>query len=336
MIKICKYCKGEFDTAKNKQIFCKKDCFYKNRKSEKISRECLNCQKDFSVNFPSSKKKFCGHKCSVIYNGKKGKVGGDTSSLGKLIEKYGEKKGKEKYKEKSVKLSKKLKGKEHPWAKKPHTKEHKEKIRNSYINSDYYKKLKKYKKSFEELRGPDAKENLSKKMRGTFSREWFIKKYGDKIGGKKYKERCENIKNKSYFKKYNKINKNNFSKISQELFWTIYNLKKELIGKKVYFAELNHEYGCETSSNFDFVIKDSKKIIEFHGDIFHANPKIYSCDDKPNPYYKKLTAKKIWDMDKEKQNKAKNNGYEVLVIWESDYIGEKDKCVKKCLNFLDI
>ena len=43
----------------------------------------------------------------------------------------------------------------------------------------------------------------------------------------------------------------------------------------------------------------------------------------------------IWESDKIKLMTAKNNGYDVLVIWDSEYRwGNKEKVIKKCLNFL--
>ena len=64
-----------------------------------------------------------------------------------------------------------------------------------------------------------------------------------------------------------------YSKISQNLFWQVYS-KIEGKYEKVYFGELNHEYACETNRNFDFVIKDIKKVIEFNGEQFHVNPNL--------------------------------------------------------------
>ena len=66
------------------------------------------------------------------------------------------------------------------------------------------------------------------------------------------------------------------SKKSQELFWKLYK-RLNLKDKNVYFSELNHEYGCETNKNFDFVWKDKKKVIEYNGNIWHANPHLFEA-----------------------------------------------------------
>ena len=86
---------------------------------------------------------------------------------------------------------------------------------------------------------------------------------------------------------------------------------------------------------YDFIDVINKKIIEYNGDMYHANPKKYKKTDTPHPYRKNKTSLEIWESDKNKLTTAKNNGYNVLVIWDSEYRwGNKEKVIKKCLNFL--
>jgi len=171
-----------------------------------------------------------------------------------------------------------------------------------------------------------------KNMKKVFTLDWFISKYGEELGSIKYEERSKKVSEKSHFKIYNKTNKKNWSKISQELFWDIY---KEVANnfKNIYFGELNHEYGCETCNNFDFVVKDNKKVIEFNGDAFHGNPEIYKEDDIPISFINK-TAKQLREEDKIKIDKAKNNGYTIKIVWEKDYRNNKKKVTKECIAFL--
>jgi len=178
----------------------------------------------------------------------------------------------------------------------------------------------------------DKYDNFIKNMQGVFSIDWFIKKYGEKEGRKKYKERSKKISKTSYFKIYNKINKNNYSKISQEVFWELYKIIKHKFDK-IYFAELNHEYSCVSKKNYDFVIIDNKKVIEFNGDKFHANPKLYNENDIPLKFLDK-SAGNIWKEDNIKINKAIKKGFNVKVIWEKDYLENKDKVILECLNFI--
>jgi len=126
-------------------------------------------------------------------------------------------------------------------------------------------------------------------------------------------------------------NKAQYSHVSQEFFWEIYN---KIEFKEVYFGELNHEYGCGTPQNFDFVVVDNKKILEFNGDKWHANPSKYDADDIPMPGFVPKRAGQIWYEDLLKNNKAIKNGYEILIIWESEYHSDKDKAIWKAVDFL--
>ena len=145
-------------------------------------------------------------------------------------------------------------------------------------------------------------------MKGIFSKEWFIKKYGKKDGIIKYNERSVNISKITHFRKYNKENKQNWSKVSQELFDEIYKIIHYKFDK-IYYATLNHEYSCGTKHNYDFVLLDNKKVIEFNGDKFHANPNIYKYNDIPLKFINK-TSKEIWEHDKRKNDKCINNGFD--------------------------
>lgn len=283
---------------------------------------CLNCKKEVDV--PNNKtRKFCSLSCASKYN----KHGGDTSSLKVLIHKYGELEGKSRHSEKSKKLSSSNMGRISPRLGKHWSEDHKKKVSELVKASIYHTNLRNVPLSEEK------KTKISNKLKGTFTLEWFIEKHGNELGRTKYLERCERIANTTFFKKYNKSNKNNYSKISQELFWLLYK-ELQLESKDVYFAELNHEYGCETNTNFDFVIKNDKKVIEFNGNLWHGNPKIFKENDNPNPYNKELTAKQIWEEDQNKLEKAKLNGYDVLVVWQDEYEANKKEVVETCKKFL--
>lgn len=173
--------------------------------------------------------------------------------------------------------------------------------------------------------------NWRNSMSKVFTLGWFIKKYGEEIGNIKYKERSENISKTTKGKNNCPNNKTQYSIISQEFFWELY---KQIDFKEIYFGELNHEYSCGTTQNFDFVIIDNKKIIEFNGDKWHANPKDYNPDDIPMPGFIAKKALQIWEEDMLKNNKARRKGFEILTIWESEYVKNKEKTIWKALNFL--
>lgn len=199
--------------------------------------------------------------------------------------------------------------------------------------------------------------DLSKKRKSLgHKKEWYIEKYGEKIGEKIYKDANEKRKNnletfqkrhgiekgkEEYFNYCKKLSKSydysvirlkNYSKISQKLFWDIYNKITDNSNKKIYFAELNHEYSCGTKRLFDFVMVDNKKAIEFNGEAFHAR---YN-DKSWRHVISKATADESQRYDREKMEAAMKNGYSVLTVWHSDYKNDPELILNKCLDFLDL
>lgn len=134
--------------------------------------------------------------------------------------------------------------------------------------------------------------------------------------------------------------KNGFSKISQELFYSILETYDISCRDKIKFATHNGEFTIKNPKGgifvYDFADLKSKKIIEYNGDMFHANPKKYNYDDIPNPFKKNKKASEIWEYDKIKINVANENNFDVLTIWDSEYRwGNKKKILDKCINFLN-
>lgn len=80
---------------------------------------------------------------------------------------------------------------------------------------------------------------------------------------------------------------------------------------------------------YDIIYKN--KIIEFNGDMWHANPSKYTIGDKL-PY--NMIVEDVWAKDKEKIQTAIDNGYKVLVIWEHDFKKYKEKVIEECIQFL--
>jgi very-short-patch-repair endonuclease len=142
----------------------------------------------------------------------------------------------------------------------------------------------------------------------------MVKKYGEDLGRKKYRDYCE-------------IRPTFHSKISQELFWKI---KTD----DCYFAEYNKEFGLNSENGYyfyDYVDSKLKKCIEFNGDYWHCNPKIYTEDYKTHYNY---TARDIWKKDEEKINFIRSKEYDVMIVWESEYLQNPDKIIKEVKDFL--
>lgn len=98
------------------------------------------------------------------------------------------------------------------------------------------------------------------------------------------------------------------SKISEEF-------KRELIKNNLY-------EGFESEQVFHGFIPDEinhklKLIIEIFGDLYHCNPKKFK---NPDVFVNAIqrTVKEQWKRDEIKVAAYKRNGYNVLVIWESD------------------
>jgi len=184
----------------------------------------------------------------------------------------------------------------------------------------------------------ESKIKLSERQK-TFSKEICIQKYGEKEGLKIFTER-QNKWSKSLSTGGNL--KIGYSKISQDLFNLLLETYDIDNRNNIYFATHNKEYKldkCESEGGiwlYDFTDLENKKIIEFHGDMYHGNPKKYKATDYPHPFRKTITAQDMWNKDKRKLNVAIEEGFDVLVIWDSEYRwGNKQEIINKCIAFLN-
>jgi G:T-mismatch repair DNA endonuclease (very short patch repair protein) len=191
----------------------------------------------------------------------------------------------------------------------------------------------------------EAKKIVSEKQ-VTFSKEKCIERYGEEEGLKVWQERqrkwMETLDSKSDEEKleilkkkifYNKIH----SKNSQELFKKI---ESFFPSEDFFFAtSLNEEKKIETiSGEFfkpDFCWKN--KIIEFFGTYWHCDPNHPKYGDPSFAIRrgsKKYTAASVWKIDKWRIEELQRSGYEVLVIWESEWDASQEDTVARCLEFL--
>jgi hypothetical protein len=182
----------------------------------------------------------------------------------------------------------------------------------------------------------EAREELSKRQ-STFSLQKCVKKHGEEIGYEIWLNRQERWQKKL---SENGNIKGGYSKISQILFYNILKSYKDRDKINVFFYTKNNELILKSDKNlylYDFTDISKKKIIEYNGDQYHANPKIYEANDYPHPYHKnkKYAAQKIWEKDKFKLDLAIKNGYQVLTIWDSEYRKNPQQTLQKCLDFLD-
>lgn len=86
------------------------------------------------------------------------------------------------------------------------------------------------------------------------------------------------------------------------------------------------------SLKYDLLLNELNILIEYNGDYWHCNPKKYDSN-----YFhkkKKLHAKDIWHHDLLKKIIAEEKGYKLFIIWESDFMFNKEKEINKILSKL--
>lgn len=157
----------------------------------------------------------------------------------------------------------------------------------------------------------------------------YIKKYGEELGTQKYNERikkwCQSLRNNFLENGDGMSQQSKFAKALIELICINFNI--EIPQKEKFITDTEH------NKHYAFDFEYNNKLIEFNGDYWHCNPKQYKED-----FYNKsklLTAKEIWENDKLKIQCAQKNGYDVLVIWESEYNENPHNTLRKCIKFLN-
>ena len=68
---------------------------------------------------------------------------------------------------------------------------------------------------------------------------------------------------------------------------------------------------------YDGYCKEINTIYEYHGDYWHGNPKIYSCDTINK--ITKTTMGELYKKTVERERKIKELGYNLVVMWEIDW-----------------
>ena len=173
--------------------------------------------------------------------------------------------------------------------------------------------------------------------------QYYIKKFGEFEGAKKYADACFE-KGKSmrldyytslfgdseglikYHKKVKKFCTGSgsvsklssiFSKLLDDL-----NIPYEQEFPLTYFTKVKV---------YDFKVYNT--LIELNGDFWHANPNKYKEDDIlkfPGGF---VVAKDVWEKDKIKEKLALSNNFKIMYFWEKDLKNKKElKNIKQILN----
>jgi hypothetical protein len=201
-----------------------------------------------------------------------------------------------------------------------------------------------YKKTHGEIRSKKFSTNIN-----TSLSHWINKGFTKKEAKEKLKERQTICTLKKFIERHGEIEgekrwnafilkrdadrKKGFSKISQKLFWLLFNSISEENRASIHFAQLdenkspdysgkNYEYTLSLKTKVlfpDFIDVNSKKIIEFDGSYWHGEHLI--------KYPRKLK-------DSERDKLLNNEGYLIFHVAEKDFRKHPEKIVKHCLEFL--
>lgn len=166
------------------------------------------------------------------------------------------------------------------------------------------------------------------RQRYTCTLEYFIEKYGDTIGTEKYNDFVEkrNTSNRLFGP----------SAISLEMFDKLIKNYKNNI---VYYDE--NEYSVHTNKlclyHVDYYDKTLNIIIEFYGDFFHLNPKIYDADFIQFKHHEKaILAKNRWQHDKERIDDIQQTlNCKVIIVWESTYRNDKKGTINSLIQMIN-
>lgn len=220
-------------------------------------------------------------------------------TLNNLISKYGEKIGKEKWKHYCDKQSEtntfEYKKNKYGWDEKQF-KEYN--ISRSVTKKNLIKK-------HGEIKGMEIWNSYIEKQSYSCKAVYFIEKYGEEEGLNKF-----DVFNKSRLMNYSPISEKLFDIINQKLEYK-YTLKYAEFEKLFVDEKLNKFY------YLDCYIVELNVGIEFNGDVYHANPEIYTENDKPNPF-RDLTSKELWDLEETRNNFLKTKLNDLIIVWEKD------------------
>ena len=256
------------------------------------------------------------------------------ASLENFIARHGEKLGQEKWDDYISKRKKvfaqgrkegRYESRDLKWFQEKYGDEKGYKIWDNKRKSRSWKISRKY---LESIHGKEKTDEILKK-RHTRDLKFFIKKYGEKEGERRYRSKIYRATKNRPGKRYSKW----AIAVCNEIKTVINDLK--YYGEDELILQLTSpqikKYGQKIIMPDLFY---RGKIIEFNGDLFHGNPKLFEDTDTPHPYDRTKTAKEMQEADARRYEYYKMKDYKLLVIWENDYNQNKEKVINECLEFL--
>jgi len=117
----------------------------------------------------------------------------------------------------------------------------------------------------------------------------------------------------------NKGNRKSYSKKSIQL-WDKISMER---GIEIFHAENGGEVSIPCTEGFRAIRVDgyspsTNTVFQFHGDIWHGNPTIYSGTDFPHPFKPTIPANILYLQTINRDNELKVLGFDVEVYWETE------------------
>lgn len=113
------------------------------------------------------------------------------------------------------------------------------------------------------------------------------------------------------------------------------NKLEELLNEQIKYTYKTQQFciwskELEVPFFYDMVCTKRMKAIEYNGDYWHANPNLYEADYIVKKV--KMSAKEIWERDQIKLKCLLERGFDVKVIWESDFL-ENEKMLEEIVEW---
>lgn len=108
---------------------------------------------------------------------------------------------------------------------------------------------------------------------------------------------------------------------------------EQVLGERLEYTTFSKPYGKWSHKNETYFIYDIKHkdcIIEFNGDYWHANPKIY----KDDALIRGIPAYQIHERDLMKMKLAESLGFRTYTVWESEFKKNKIHVISEVIKWM--
>lgn len=75
----------------------------------------------------------------------------------------------------------------------------------------------------------------------------------------------------------------------------------------------------ELGISVDGYCSESNTVYEFHGDLFHGNPSIFSPTEHCHPFDELITADELYQKTMLREQEIRDAGYQLITMWEADF-----------------